>query len=97
MLTEGIHSSADTLNQVLLLIGTRRSHARPDGLSASHRVSQYPPWAVRWMNSASGSRRWTGEFRMCCSVSPDGNRSGWQQRLAAAAGSGWQQRASAGS
>jgi divalent metal cation (Fe/Co/Zn/Cd) transporter len=33
MLTEGIHSSADTLNQVLLLIGTRRSHARPD---ASH-------------------------------------------------------------
>jgi cation diffusion facilitator family transporter len=30
MLTEGIHSSADTLNQVLLLIGTRRSHARPD-------------------------------------------------------------------
>jgi cation diffusion facilitator family transporter len=33
MLTEGIHSSADTLNQVLLLIGTRRSRARPD---ASH-------------------------------------------------------------
>jgi cation diffusion facilitator family transporter len=33
MLTEGIHSSADTVNQVLLLIGTRRSHARPD---ASH-------------------------------------------------------------
>jgi cation diffusion facilitator family transporter len=33
MLTEGIHSSADTLNQGLLLIGTRRSHARPD---ASH-------------------------------------------------------------
>jgi cation diffusion facilitator family transporter len=30
MLTEGIHSSADTLNQVLLLIGTRRSRARPD-------------------------------------------------------------------
>jgi cation diffusion facilitator family transporter len=33
MLTEGIHSSADTLNQVLLLIGTKRSRARPD---ASH-------------------------------------------------------------
>jgi cation diffusion facilitator family transporter len=33
MLTEGIHSSADTLNQVLLLIGTRRSRAGPD---ASH-------------------------------------------------------------
>jgi cation diffusion facilitator family transporter len=30
MLTEGIHSSADTLNQVLLLIGTRRSRARAD-------------------------------------------------------------------
>jgi cation diffusion facilitator family transporter len=33
MLTEGIHSSADTLNQVLLLIGTKRSRAKPD---ASH-------------------------------------------------------------
>jgi cation diffusion facilitator family transporter len=33
MLTEGIHSSADTVNQVLLLIGTKRSRAKPD---ASH-------------------------------------------------------------
>ena len=33
MLTEGIHSSADTVNQLLLLIGTRRSRARAD---ASH-------------------------------------------------------------
>jgi cation diffusion facilitator family transporter len=33
MLTEGIHSSADTLNQILLLIGTKRSRARAD---ASH-------------------------------------------------------------
>jgi cation diffusion facilitator family transporter len=33
MLTEAIHSSTDTINQVLLLVGTRRSRARPD---ASH-------------------------------------------------------------
>ena len=33
MLTEGIHSCADTVNQILLLIGTRRSRARAD---ASH-------------------------------------------------------------
>jgi cation diffusion facilitator family transporter len=33
MLTEGIHSSADTLNQILLLIGTKRSRAPAD---ASH-------------------------------------------------------------
>jgi cation diffusion facilitator family transporter len=34
MLTEGIHSSADTLNQVLLLIGTQRSRAKPDATHA---------------------------------------------------------------
>jgi cation diffusion facilitator family transporter len=33
MLTEAIHSSTDTINQILLLIGNRRSRARPD---ASH-------------------------------------------------------------
>ena len=33
MLTEAIHSAADTINQVLLLIGTKRSRARAD---ASH-------------------------------------------------------------
>lgn len=33
MLTEAIHSSTDSVNQILLLIGSRRSRARPD---ASH-------------------------------------------------------------
>jgi cation diffusion facilitator family transporter len=33
MLTEAIHSSTDTINQVLLLVGNKRSRARPD---ASH-------------------------------------------------------------
>lgn len=33
MLTEAIHSAADTVNQVLLLVGTWRSRARP---SARH-------------------------------------------------------------
>ena len=33
MLTEAIHSSTDTVNQILLLIGNKRSRARAD---ASH-------------------------------------------------------------
>jgi cation diffusion facilitator family transporter len=34
MLTEAIHSSTDTANQILLLIGTKRSRARPDSSHA---------------------------------------------------------------
>jgi cation diffusion facilitator family transporter len=34
MLTEAIHSSADTANQILLLIGNKRSRARPDSSHA---------------------------------------------------------------
>jgi cation diffusion facilitator family transporter len=34
MLTEAIHSSTDVVNQILLLIGNKRSHARPDSSHA---------------------------------------------------------------
>jgi cation diffusion facilitator family transporter len=78
MLTEGIHSSADTLNQVLLLIGTRRSHARPDATHAFGYGMEVYFWAfvvavmVLFVGAAASFYEGVSELRNVRTISAPG-------------------------
>lgn len=68
MLTEAFHSSADTINQCLLLIGNKRSHGRPDATHAFGYGMEIYFWtfivAVFVLIAGGGASLWKGVHQL---------------------------------
>ena len=70
MLSESMHSLADTLNQVLLMVGIQRSTRRAD-----------PRFPFLWESSAQPAGRWHGSGEGPCHYFADTPYGAWAELL----------------